>query len=500
MYKVNEKKVIIYAAGTVGKLLLSILEKEGIEVYRFVDVRYEKIKELDGIKVESLEWLDTVVNKNDYCVIVTVKNVFEHTEIAKKIFSYGFYNIIYKPISVLNGEDSSDEMNRISRVHEILTDEDRIPAEGIPTLKNVSVSEYYDRAIIRQGNEPCLVHFPVEMIFTNYEPNSPWCYKNIFACYPAIDMYRAFGQSQPTNYKKAIDEYITKVASLGALKENRLIDEAWYKNVVSGRYQVYQEMKKSLALNPGFFEKNSGRVVRLESGHFQLASSGKNRISTLISERMQYLPIEISNADYEIFINQEVCNKVVNYLETISEKVFAPISHPFFYRMQCQAPDYLYVWLFSITRLLSKYVYEVQKNVEFESYTVLDALNDDGTTGRFMDYIGYKVKRLFAETPLCTLLDQLFYRDIPMVSCYTDNKILLWDNRNDNEKLKVILEEDKPQICFVQSWTGRDEAVIYEADEYTFRTTVANSIWNGERVEIKLYAKKEAGDLLSPLF
>ena len=108
MYKLNEKKVIIYAAGTVGKLLLSILRKEGIEVHRFVDVRYEKIKELDGIKVESLEWLDTVTNKNDYCVIVTVKNVFEHTEIAKKIFSYGFYNIIYKPISVLNGESSND--------------------------------------------------------------------------------------------------------------------------------------------------------------------------------------------------------------------------------------------------------------------------------------------------------------------------------------------------------------------------------------------------------
>ena len=86
----KEKKYLIYGAGGGGLKLIKVLKEKGC-LKGFIDKRAAALGDVRGEKVWDLNTLKELLPEAENIVIIlTTKNVFEHTDIAHELAAMGF--------------------------------------------------------------------------------------------------------------------------------------------------------------------------------------------------------------------------------------------------------------------------------------------------------------------------------------------------------------------------------------------------------------------------
>ena len=125
----KDEKLYLYGAATIGFLQHNTLSKKGYRILGFIDRRADEIKKFCELPVFRPD--DKNLDKN-ITVIVSVKNVFEHSRIAKSLNDYGFSKIIYRPYNALNASGDDLETRLYNVYDEILNDNGITEIRDIP--------------------------------------------------------------------------------------------------------------------------------------------------------------------------------------------------------------------------------------------------------------------------------------------------------------------------------------------------------------------------------
>ena len=128
-------RMLLYGAASFGTILYEKLKQSDFIVEGFIDQRADEIPELKGKAVYSIQEAAFRFSDADVIVVISVKNVFEHTKIAAKLFESGLKQIIYKPYAVLNNKGTEEE-NIISRIYDDFLQEEFNYGISVKTIKH----------------------------------------------------------------------------------------------------------------------------------------------------------------------------------------------------------------------------------------------------------------------------------------------------------------------------------------------------------------------------
>ena len=392
-YSLRSKKILIYGAGAYGIRVKDLLKKVGFKIIGFVDKRADEISHTDGIKCFTIDGISRFEHKEDFCIIVTFHNVFDHCKVAKKLFDHGFVNLIYKPVTSLNG-NFNVIYDSINYAYESLCTNFVIPDVEIMKYEREPLLEFKDRAFISASDDGLTVKFyaPAELIFTNKMDYSNLSERNFSCNYIVVDLYRALKSNRNPSFE--LERYINDIAVTGATYWNVQITESWKNKIKNDRIAIYNSMINKMSLKPAFFSDNCTSVTLHKNGGFSLVKSGKNRVSFLISQGNRYVPLEISHVDYIKYINRDVLRKLIEYYETNSiVDLPVAIPHPYFYGLNYLFPEYMDKWGEVIGSYICNDIYSQKTDAIFSDFTISDNSDDYGTLKRFFSMQGFSLSK-----------------------------------------------------------------------------------------------------------
>lgn len=464
-YILRDKRILIYGAGDKGRRVLNVLAGENIPVEAFLDKRAQAYEGFQGVPVVAPNSLVGYEKKGDYAVIITVKNAYAHNEIAEKLKGIGFYNLIFMPLYVLKGGKDNRVLNAVMCANSNLTDQYKIPLGEIPSVEfeNLSVLPGAD-AFIGLSDGRVRTYVPAELLHMPNGFQSMWQIPerdkmlnyNMLISYYAVYMYEEFAGGCIDENAKGLRTYLAE-AEETSRRNGMPVDQAWKDNFISGKLMVFQNMRNQLALHPEFFRENCAEVSFEKPTHFRVNGTGKNRISFLLSQSYQYVPVTMSREDYNRYWNEEALQEVRDIIGG-SQPDF-PIAHPAFFEQYSGAEDFLRLWLMPVARKLLEILRTRFAGKSVSEIICLDRSDDWGNTSRFLSLLGFKVERQ-DDLPLTEALDRLFYVLPESWTRAGNTDIFLYSNRSDkgdNSADKVL--EEIPQgvsVCFVQCWNGEE--------------------------------------------
>lgn len=485
-YQWKDKKILFYGAGTIAShLFLTLGHVMEDQFIGFIDLRGAQLKEKHGFPVFSLEQCGDISSKENYVIVITTRNVFEHSKIADLFLNQGFYHIIFKPLPLLKGE-SDAVLEKISIAHDSIHIANRVPSGEIPPYQKKSLPKLQDFAIIEKTDETITAYLPSSLLFTNgAHKNYPKMAVNhchFASCYLAVDLYRSLEAGCMENQKE-IDLYLEEIARLGAELMGTDTQGTWADILLESRLDVYHQMNQALALDFQFFLRNTSKVSYNQKGQLSLIASGKNRVSFLIAKGYEFIPIRISHEDYDYFLNPQQLERVTTFFtkEEITE-VFAPIPHSYFYKFPCVAANYNSIFLHRLSHSLGRFVLKNTGFYDFSTLSVLSCLEDAGAATRYFHNLSCAVSCLH-KNPLQECLDDLCYSSCDIWTEGTKFSVLLLSNLQNEEEIETLLAY-APSFVFVLQWSDKKQCSIskmYEEEEL-FRT-----YWNGISVRGVLY-------------
>lgn len=422
-----QKKYLLYGAASFGTLVKGILEECGIKIVGFIDQRAYEMTSYDGLPVWGIDSVPIEYMDGKTEIIISVKNVFEHEDIAHELYGRGWHFIIYKPYNVLLGYGNEKE-NRIGRIWDELVNGTFHMETVVPECQAGKGKEIHDFAYIREEENSIIVYIPAEFIFTNdYQESKAgkWGNVSVLAFFTHIDFFRFLNYDKTVNPEDYVQEFCVYIANQ---ETNINITDAWKNNVVKNRTQIYEQMKDALDLDPDFFVRNAAEAEWNEQKQYFNLLSGKHRCTFQVAMGKKYLPLKISKEDYAKFYNKREIEAVNCALYDSNRKVTVP--HPCFYRGMhiCDNGEYqLLTWF---ARFYGRKTYFETGRVDFQKITILDYTNDCGNFTRFCIRLGCNVYRLAKPDFLEKQLNKLF-QVTPEYSC----------NMAKEESKKIILLE-----------------------------------------------------------
>ena len=118
---------------------------------------------------------------------------------------------------------------------------------------------------------------------------------------------------------------------------------------------------------------------------------------------MYYIPLKMSETDYEKFINKSV---VKRNFDRFSNKSFC-ISNPYFYKVCRYGREFYYYILSTYSFYLSKHIYEKYRGIWMNKVNILDLSESDGDLLRHFRKMGCNVYSREKQSNLSLELDKL---------------------------------------------------------------------------------------------
>lgn len=447
-YKLIDKKIIVYAAGATSTILRSLFQNNDLDIYAYIDKRADEIKDVNGTPVYTLEmFLKKEQKKDDFCIIITPKNVFEHSEIANKLGKAGYHNLIFKPKEILNGQENLKLLN-INDVFDCLVTSKSIPDKEIEEY-HVGSKERNQQLLIKNiDNNYVVFWLPVEFLYSNISQKSIWSNINMCSHFPLIDLYKLFlGITQCA--EDAIDNYID-YSSYGANLIQMKITESWRKNAIDTRLKIFYEMQNMIACYPEFFIKNCPEVEYVNDRHFNIISSGKNRMGFLIAKKYRFVPVKIKKESYEHWADNIHLRPVLSYLENNQiQKIDFEIAHPALMNYKSKFPNYVQLWCTEVANRLVKILYKYKKDFVYYDWRIFDYSKDNGTIRRLLDEIGFHMFYKRNDNDIENLLDKAFPSNCsPILEMEEVYDAVIIDTRNNNWKFVAL----RSKMVFILSW------------------------------------------------
>lgn len=323
----SETPIYLYGAASIGKIVLKTLSTFNIQ--GFIDMRGKEIESMCGKMVYSLENIPSLAKKNGI-IIITVKNVFEHEEIAYSLYKQGCRNIIYKSKSVLEGNPSEHEKILSDLWDEIVSGEFKFEGRHIPKYQFELHYSFVDYARICEINGRVIANVPLELIYTNDTENF-WGNINIQALYPHISFFNFLANKRGAEKDSYLEFCEQSASAIGDIK----ITKAWRENVLRNRTRIYEQMCNALDLDSDFFIRTAPTANWNKKGYFNL-TSGKHRATFLISKGKRYIPLSISESDYLLWLQKEEYTTLkYQFIQDARRETKSKIFHPYFYKFPC---------------------------------------------------------------------------------------------------------------------------------------------------------------------
>ena len=382
-------EIILYGAASIGILVYRIFIDNGFNVIGFVDKRANEIHELYGLPVWTIDEIPETIRKKDIVFFVSIKNVFEHEEIVKKIVNKGCYNIIYKAFSVLNGGGTEEEQHICNIYDDILGGNIQEKYIFAPTMKVSKLKK--DFALIENNGASVIAYVPIDYIFTNHYAHGgmkKWSDVNILALFTHIKFFEYLSGNMMGEVDSYLNEYCVYTAKLHNDVE---ITDAWKQNVLRNRAMIYEQMNLALDIDYRFFERNAAEAIWNRKGYFNLLS-GKHRTTFLVSKGKNYIPLRISIEDYQKFLKSEILEYnqefiVDNNLER--EMIF----HPFYYKQSIMGYSKHYNIVRGIVQSLSEEIYWEYDKIDFSKISFIDA-TEENFVGRYLAKMGTNIIKI----------------------------------------------------------------------------------------------------------
>lgn len=463
-YYLSEKKIIIYAAGATSTIISNVLMNKGLSVECYIDKRAKDLKEKSDLLVYSLKEVQTnIKNKDDYCVIITPKNVFEHTEIANRLSKIGFKNIIFKPKEILLGKSDTELLN-INSIFDKLVTKKEVPTTEI--CQYICNNKEFTDQIICYEKDYVKIWLPSELLFSNVSNNSIWSDINMQTHFPLIELYKLFLGKNLQSPDKVLDNYID-YSAYGAKLINIDVSESWKENAINTRAKIFKEMYKIQQIYPDFFQINCPIVKYVNNNKFNIISSGKNRMAFLISMGYEFVPVKMKKIDYEKWLHNDNILKLKNYIEkNMDGKLDYAVPHPMFTDLTLKFVNYMQLWCSEIAIRLVKKIYMEKHMFDYNNLYILDFSRDNGYLNRFLSSIGFKVFSAETNTELEELLDKAFNIERLIVDSSEKNTYhaMIIDSKDDVWETYI---EDIDNELFLLNWDN-DYKVINKLKKYNF--------------------------------
>lgn len=477
----REKEYLLYGAGGDGLKLLSGMSENGYHLKGFIDQRASALKTVRGAKVWDMETVKELCSESEsLVVIITTKNVFDHSEIAGRLAELGFTQCIYKPLPILKGY-ADEELEKISRAHDDFLNSAEVDGKQKLMRARDNYKVYTrDRFYISEKEQEVLAWCPLELLF-NYREGDVYQNLGMAVFFPLVNLYRLFLDGQAVTGEETLADFYS-YSSEWAFRNRVSVTEDLKASWLASRKQIFDEMEESADYDKDFLSRNAPYVC-WEEGRFHMCSSGRNRVVFQAAKGARHVPVRMSREDYEKWLHKDVLENICHYMETgQKKKVFAPIGHPYLKDIQAENVGYYRSVCFPIGEYLTKSLYRQvrkmqegyeitdQKEMDFEKHNnvIFCDLEDEGACSRYLSMCGFRVKRGSekGDSEFTALLDELFYRDLfdtedvnqnEIVTVITDNPTCL------EEKVKAGNNQIEQIICvgFKESQTKALETYGY---------------------------------------
>lgn len=399
----KETPILFYGAAAIGKLMFDKFSDKGFTIVGFCDKRADEIQTYMDLPVWELGKIP--YSASDLVIVIAVKNVFEHDEIVKKLLSYGFDRIIFKPYLTIIGSAQPYQI-KIGNCYDQILRNDIWDFSSVPIIEQWSAHGQKDYALISYKEDLVIAYIPVEFIFTNNykDEMEKWGNVNIMAFFTHIQFFGFHFGEVYGNLDDYLNEYCVYTAKL---EKSIRITERWKENVLQNRKNIFDQMELAYEIDRDFFVRNAATAEWNKRGYFNL-TSGKHRTTFLAAKHCRFIPLEISKEDYEQFLRLNCVKKIKTYLSQKDDMQKIAIPHPYFYRDMLQDDLYTHRFVERIFYFLGKQLYLKKGKVDFSNLCVLDANGYDGYMGRYLKLSGCEVYRInTGDNELVMLLDEL---------------------------------------------------------------------------------------------
>lgn len=375
----KETGILIYGAAAGGTILFQKMRKKNYRILGFVDQRSEEISSLFGLPVYGIEQVRDLSQDEIPVVIIAVKNVFEHSRIARNLIKSGIYNIIYKPYAVLKGYGGKASQELFDAHNQII--DYGYCNDGVFCKANEveSRQELQKEYLLDEGADTKTVFLPLPMLFENRDLNEPRKERNVCFLHPHIQFFRYL----QGDINASVQYYLEYCEMAAKEMDAFTITDAWKKNVIRNRAEVYHQMNHAFLFQKDFFVRNAPDAEWNESGYFNL-KSGKHRAAFFAARKLMYIPVRIKNQDLEKWIHKERLEKVNGFLQ--QNEVFelkAPIEHPYFYQMPCMAENFFYGLCCALAEIIGDLYYENPMDHVLDQKQIYLNVDDCGFLSRF---------------------------------------------------------------------------------------------------------------------
>lgn len=390
-YVIDENtEIYCYGAAAIGKIVLE--NNPQMNICGFIDARGKEIGQMCQKPVFSWETISKISRKA--VVIITVKNVFEHEDIAYRLFQAGYDRIIYKPKAVLDGKGSFDERKLSDLWDHIVYEDLQLPAKEVPFYEDRVDYEFSDQAKIREEGEEVTAYVPVELIYTNATSDF-WGDINIQALYPHIRFF-CFLENKKGG---EVEDYLKFCEGSASKLGDIVITDSWRSNVLRNRTMIYEQMSLQRDIDPDFFIRSAPTAQWNPKGYFNL-TGGKHRASWLTAMGYRYLALKLPRKDYEEWLGNETVRALLERIQAENiRKLPQKELHPYFYKFPHEEPVYYGAFQGEILRRLCRLSKETGKIIKMKTnigvassfYTLLSRckflrmITDDGKSDETAD-------------------------------------------------------------------------------------------------------------------
>ncbi len=381
---------ILYGAASLGGIARNALEKGGFHVAGYIDRRAYELREYKGLPVWSMDSVPDELRDHGTYIFISVKNVFEHEAIARMLDKKGFYNLIYKPYSVLMGYGNDGERELAALYDSLFAGECR----GGFKMPDVDRAYWmHDFGRIQEENGMVTAYIPAEFLFSNamegQQSYGPWGKpQSLLSMFAHIDFFRFLSNHTDASPHDYLEEYCVVQ---GEGRYGVKVTEAWKENVMENRMQVYEEMRASADLDADFFIRNAAQAKWNRQGHYFNLISGKHRCTFQVALGKKYLPVKLAKEDYDAFWNACEIPKTMELLQGYGAD--AVIPHPAFYRGIQLRDRGEWEFLLWFARYYARKTYFSYGETCFPKLDIVDCSSDLGNFARFCVRLGCRVWR-----------------------------------------------------------------------------------------------------------
>lgn len=403
----KESHFILYGAASCGSLLCDKLLLQGYAVDAFIDRRAEEITGLKGIPVYKPEDAAEKFCGKETVVIISVKNVFEHSRIAVELAELGLQNILYKPYSVLKGKGKEEEYI-IGEWYDRISEGNLL--EGKHIIGCTKSSHVYawdtEEYILDETDDMVTMSLPLICLFENLNQNETSQERNSLYFFPHIQFFQYLQgdlQADVCYYMSYCEEAAKEIGSFA-------ITDAWKRNVIKNRTEICNEMNNSFWFEQNFFVNHAPYVIWNRKGYFNL-TSGKHRTAFWASKKMMFIPVKMKKKEAELWLNKEKAFTVLKKME--QEKMYvlkAPVEHPLFYQYPCVSVLFFQGLVFKMAEMISRIYYSSPLENYVNHKKIYISADDQGFLSRYLRRCGAQVFEDNKEDEeWIQLLDELFY-------------------------------------------------------------------------------------------